>query len=147
MYAYSMAAAHEQLPHTLVHHLMVSNLNAGDEGWRYVDVLGDNVVNAPVNGIYYPNLPMPVFLHYCSFYRIGDLGFHKRRVPKSLLTCDGPLFIDLPTNSSLVTYKDRDGGPGGTIEVYTSPHTLPYLNSKPFYTTHILYTTPYMYRE
>ena len=33
MYAYSMAAANLSLPHAQVHHLMVSNAQAGGEGW------------------------------------------------------------------------------------------------------------------
>ena len=37
MYAYSMAAANLSLPHAQVHHLMVSNAQAGGEGWDWVD--------------------------------------------------------------------------------------------------------------
>jgi hypothetical protein len=54
MYAYSMAAAHTDLPHFTMHNLMVSNVHAGDEGWKWIDALGDNVCEAPVNGVFYP---------------------------------------------------------------------------------------------
>lgn len=54
MYAYSMAAAHVELPHFTLHNLMVSNVHAGDEGWQWVDVLGDDVCRPPENGVFYP---------------------------------------------------------------------------------------------
>lgn len=54
MYAYSMAAAHVELPHFTMHNLMVSNVHAGDEGWKWIDALGDNVCEPPVNGVFYP---------------------------------------------------------------------------------------------
>lgn len=41
MYAYSMAAAHEKLPHFQFEHFMVSNTDAGGEGWPLIDKLDD----------------------------------------------------------------------------------------------------------
>ena len=54
MYAYSMAAAHTELPHFTLMNLMVSNVHAGDEGWKYIDSLGDDVCVPPVDGVFYP---------------------------------------------------------------------------------------------
>ena len=41
MYAYSMAAAHEKLPHLRMDNWMVSNTEAGGEGWAWIDALED----------------------------------------------------------------------------------------------------------
>jgi hypothetical protein len=54
MYAYSMAAAHVDLPHFTMESLMVSNVHAGDEGWKWIDMLEDNVCEPPVDGVFYP---------------------------------------------------------------------------------------------
>ena len=128
MYAFSMAAAHEQLPHTLMRHLMVSNpIINKEEYWPYIDTLGDDIVaaSAPIHTLadglnyntFYPTLPMPVLIHFCGLYHIGEYGFEKRRVPEGLFTCEGPLFVDLPVNISHLRYKLTDGGPGGRVEV------------------------------
>ena len=119
MYAYSMAAAHEELPHLRPDHFMVSNVLAGGEGWQWVDALPD-VCTPPVNGVYFPDKPLPTFLHYCQFFRAAEIGFHKRRVYKDIFSCERPMLMDLPRNLSLVDYKNRDG------EV--SKHTFVYRN-------------------
>jgi hypothetical protein len=46
MYAYSMAAAHERLPHLQLDNYMVSSSDAGGEGWPHVDSL-DQVCVSP----------------------------------------------------------------------------------------------------
>jgi hypothetical protein len=56
MYAYSMAAAHVDLPHFTMESLMVSNVHAGDEGWKWIDMLEDNVCEPPVDGVFYPGM-------------------------------------------------------------------------------------------
>ena len=109
MFAYSMAAAHEELPHFTYEHFMVSNTNMYGEGWPFIDALEDDVCVPPVNGIYYPALPLPTFLHYCQFFRIGELGFQKRRLPKSIFQCDKPMMAETPRNLASLTYKNRDG--------------------------------------
>ena len=110
MYAYSMAGAHEELPHLTMEHFMVSNpgMEPG-EGWRFIDALGDDVCRPPENGIYYPNKPLPTFLHHCQFYRIGDLGFQKRRVKTKQWECESPRFIETPLDIGKLDYKNRDG--------------------------------------
>jgi len=109
MFAYSMAAAHEDLPHATYEHFMVSNTHMYGEGWPFVDALGDDVCIPPVDGLYYPSFPMPTFLHFCQFFRIGELGFQKRRLPKSLFQCDKPLLADTPIDLPKLDYKNRDG--------------------------------------
>ncbi len=155
MYAYSMAAAHEYLPHFTMMHYMVSNTNVEEEGWKWVDGLGDDVCRpprvvgtgggrgvrgagagagagtgagtgadtgtgahtaaegAPAGAIdrtqYYPDLPMPALVHYCQFFRIGELGFQKRRIQGSFLDCDFPLMVEPPVDVGKLRYKNRDG--------------------------------------
>lgn len=109
MYAYSMAAAHTDLPHFTLHNLMVSNVDANDEGWKWVDQLGDNVCQPPVDGEFYPGQVFPSVLHYCQFYRAGEIGFQKRRIKKEIFSCDQPMMKELPTDLGKVNYKNRDG--------------------------------------
>lgn len=109
MYAYSMAAAHEELPHYIVRHQMISNIEMDEEGWSYIDPLGDNVCDPPVEGVYYPGHVLPNVLHYCQFYRSGEFGFQKRRIKKSLFDCDGPMMAAIPQDQGKIRYKNRDG--------------------------------------
>lgn len=109
MYAYSMAAAHNNLPHYIMRHYMVSNIDMDEEGWSYIDALKDEVCEYPVDGIYYPGKPLPNILHYCQFYRSGEFGFQKRRLRKTIFDCDKPLLAAIPTDQGLVRYKNRDG--------------------------------------
>ena len=51
MYAYSMAAAHENLPHLRMDQFMVSNTECGGEGWDWVDALDDPCEPPDENGI------------------------------------------------------------------------------------------------
>eukprot|EP00614_Pseudopedinella_elastica_P019425 CAMPEP_0172653240 /NCGR_PEP_ID=MMETSP1068-20121228/243725_1 /TAXON_ID=35684 /ORGANISM="Pseudopedinella elastica, Strain CCMP716" /LENGTH=610 /DNA_ID=CAMNT_0013467669 /DNA_START=141 /DNA_END=1973 /DNA_ORIENTATION=- len=101
MYAYCMAAAHLNLRHFKVDHLMVSNVQAGGEGWPWVDSLVGSkdwaLVKAGAVALARSTIPplhgpagtmtvsaarLPTVLHYCQNYRIGDWLFAKRRVPK-----------------------------------------------------------------
>lgn len=79
MYAYSMAAAHERLPHLSLHSYMVSEPDGRDEGWEWIDQM-DDVCVPPVDGIYFPGQPLPNVFHYCQSYRAATLGFAKRQV-------------------------------------------------------------------
>lgn len=95
MYGYSMAAAHEELPHLTVDHHMVSEIDAYGEGWKWVDDLGDHVCELPnANGIYYPDRPLPTFVHYCQAYRIDDVGYGKRRIPHDIFSCTSPMLLE-----------------------------------------------------
>jgi hypothetical protein len=125
MYAYSMAAAHTNLPHFTLLNLMVSNVHAGDEGWKWIDALEDNVCedrvftagssgagskNAPSEAaLFYPNNAMPSVLHYCQFYRAGEFGFQKRRIKKEMFQCDHPMMAKPPKDLGKINYKNRDG--------------------------------------
>mmetsp|Transcript_21776 Transcript_21776/g.36417 ORF Transcript_21776/g.36417 Transcript_21776/m.36417 type:complete len:492 (+) Transcript_21776:72-1547(+) len=109
MYAYSMAAAHEKLPHLQLDHYMVSNVDAGGEGWAHVDALPQVCRPPDENGIYYKGHPMPSVVHFCQGIRAGDFVFLKRRIPKNIFTCEHPLFTELPMNLGESTYKMQNG--------------------------------------
>lgn len=110
MYAYSMAAAHQNLPHVTLLNYMVSNTDADDEGWPHIDALGSDVCQPPdTNGIFYPGKVFPTVLHFCQFYRAGIFGFQKRRLQKFLFSCDYPILRELPIDLGNITYKNRDG--------------------------------------
>jgi len=106
MYAYSMAAAHEKLPHITLRHYMISNTDADDEGWDWIDKLThDDVCQTSENGNYLPNKILPTFVHYCQWFRMADIGFQKRRITKlKPFTCSGPMMLDLPKNLSTFNY-------------------------------------------
>lgn len=112
MYAYSIAAAHEELPHLQLNNLMVSNIHMGDdeEGWPLVDALDDVCELPTAEGIYFPGRPLPSILHFCQVYRTGTMGWAKRR-PQLLdiFTCDSGLLLEPPKNLGRLNYKVVDG--------------------------------------
>jgi hypothetical protein len=94
MYGYSTAAAHEKLPHLTLDHFMVSNIDAGGEGWSWVDGLPDTeMCSEPVDGLYFPGRPLPTFIHYCQAYRVNTVGFGKRRIPLDFFSCSSPMLL------------------------------------------------------
>ena len=110
MYAYSMAAAHEDLPHLQVEHYMVSNTEvAPGEGWPWVDSLQDVCQGPNDKGIYFPGQPLPTFMHYCQFFRVGELGFQKRRIPKKVFSCESPMMVEPPNDLGSLDYRIKDG--------------------------------------
>lgn len=108
MYAYSMAAAHERLPHLQGEHYMVSNTEVDPgEGWPHVDAMPRGLNELPLgpNGGYYPGRKIPTVLHYCQFFRVGDFGFQKRRVPKNIFSCEGDMMLELPEGLDSLDYQ------------------------------------------
>lgn len=89
-----MAAAHENLPHLQPLHHMVSNSDAGgDEGWEHILAL-DDACAPPEEGVFFPGKPLPTVMHYCQTYKLGDFGFAKRRIQKSIFTCEHGMLLD-----------------------------------------------------
>lgn len=109
MYAYSMASAHEKLPHFQMEHYMISNTDAGGEGWPWIDALSDEEVCAPpVNGIFLPDKPLPTVMHFCQFYRAGEIGFGKRKLPRDIFSCESPLLVEPSSNLSVTDFRIRN---------------------------------------
>ena len=82
MYAYSMAAAHESLPHELYIDFMISNVNIESEGWKWIDALPHacfhsdesmgTIYDTEERDIIHKNHTLPTFIHYCQKYSIGS---------------------------------------------------------------------------
>jgi hypothetical protein len=111
MYAYSMAAAHENLPHLQMEHYMVSNTDSPGEGWPLIDRLND-ACRPPVDGIYFSGTPLPTVVHYCQSFRAGAFGFAKRQAPKNMFSCESPMFADLPNDLDKINWRNKDGKVG-----------------------------------
>ena len=107
MYAYCLAAAHHELPHARVDHLMVSNVGAYGEGWAFVDRMA-SVCDPGIPLRWTPAAQLPTFLHFCQSYRVkgsgsGNWRFSKRSVSKDLFTnCDATLLPRPPSNASML---------------------------------------------
>ena len=126
MYAYSMAAAHERLPHAIMYHYMVSNADGGGEGWDFVDDLSDvcEAPSAPATAVgaadkdipverFYADAPMPVLFHYCQHFKITEqLSFYKGAHRSTIMTCKRePFPLCLPGTEGLgIDYKQHKRG-------------------------------------
>merc|ERR1740139_1420442 len=101
MYAYSIGAAHEKLPHQLIQSLMISDSHVGDEGWPLIDnVPGKDICRFAIHSNHSQN-PMPNVLHYCQRYMVGDWFFAKRSFPLNFFTCETPLLALPPMDLAL----------------------------------------------
>jgi len=103
MYAYSMAAAHEQLPHLQLDSYMLSNVLSPTEGWAHVDALPEVCV-PPKQGIYYEGDSVPTLLHNCKTYGAGGFRLSKRWVPEGIFSCNHPMFLEPPFDLGHSTY-------------------------------------------
>lgn len=119
MFAYSMASAHHKLPHLRLDQFMVSNVDAGGEGWEYIDKLDDVCSYESINIQKEDLHPLPTFLHFCQFYRAGEWAFNKRIVPKDIFTCGSPLFAIPPPSIQEEQVKVKGVGQKATTEPLT----------------------------
>ena len=123
MYGYIIATTQITKPHPIVHtlvkSLVVSTTAAnGREGWSFIDD-NDNLPNSQVcdrnvifnsndneNAYKFKKKPnLPVGLHYCGRYLLGDKWFFsKYRLKKKMISCEQPL-LTYPPNDSSTRYK------------------------------------------
>ena len=97
MYAFSMAAANLTLPIAQLHHLMVSDVGAGGEGWPWVERLAETGAaralcagagpHTPPASTRDPRAALPSVLHHCQRYSIAKSNFAKRQVPHDFFSC------------------------------------------------------------
>lgn len=87
MYGYCIAAAHLELPHQKVEHLMVSDTTLNCEGWDFVETLADGKVCSAAVKLDHAKHPLPNVMHYCQHYSLGEHSFHKKRVSHSFFSC------------------------------------------------------------
>jgi hypothetical protein len=76
MFGYIIAAVQLKLPHTFVRSIVVSVTDAERrEGWKYVDEIPNDRV-CEVNDVPMPpSARMPIALHYCQRYFLGEVRF------------------------------------------------------------------------
>jgi hypothetical protein len=103
MYAYCIAAADVELPHTLVESLMVSNVEARGEGWPMVDALNTDRICEISKHIVtgdesVQSFSVPSVIHFCQKYFLANWFFSKYRSPTNIFECDSPLFEEPPDN-------------------------------------------------
>ena len=117
-YAYCIAAAHLQLPHTLIDSLMISAAGAGGEGWKFIKNLPPSDTcsiattsnNSNTNEYHLSVRPLPSLIHYCQRYIVDNQYFFgKRKMPHQIFTCDHPLFTEPPQDLGQGTqYSEKD---------------------------------------
>ena len=111
MYAMVLAVADYGIRPAVVDSLMVSNVDAGGEGWPWVDKLPMDRGCDPA--ILTEEFPLPTFLHYCQGYKHPGISpspgflFSKYSVPDGILEC--------PATESEGDRKKRRKGNGKMI--------------------------------
>jgi hypothetical protein len=100
MHAYSVAAAHLELPHQLAEGFMVSDVSGipgavAGEGFAFLDNTTKADACVP-NKI--PMNQMPLVLHYCQRYSLGRWFFSKYKLREDFFTCSAPLLREPPPN-------------------------------------------------
>jgi len=119
MYAYCIAAAHLELPHQLVRSLMVSDVDAAQEGWELVNAIDDGKICSPT--VMEDNV-LPSVLHYCQRYILGKHFFGKHRMKKDVFSCESPLLL-MPPEDIAEKYDEfipPAGTHGETMKLQTS---------------------------
>lgn len=118
MFAYSISAAHLNLPHQPIESLMISATHIGIEGWKWIDDIPlDNVCSYDSS-----TTNLPYVFHYCQRYIIKDILFAKRK-PKlhKFFTCESPLFKEVDFDDvKHLDYKMKQENTG-VIEEKISP--------------------------
>ncbi len=113
MFGWSLAVAHLSLPHILVESFMISNTDAGDEGWPLIDALNnDELCEFPMSSE--KRNKLPYVIHYCQNYWLGKWFIGKYRLASDWLSCERPLLLEPPK------------GIGQKYDFYIRPGGVPY---------------------
>ena len=113
MFGWSLAVAHLSLPHILVESFMISNTDAGEEGWPLIDALNsEELCDFPMSSEKRDKLPYVI--HYCQSYWLGKWFVGKYRLASDWLSCERPLLLEPP--------KDI----GQKYDFYIRPGGVPY---------------------
>jgi len=110
MYAYCIAAAHLQLPHTLIDSLMISSAGIGGEGWKFISDIPESETCSFASSPDHSIRPIPSLIHYCQRYVVDTRYFWgKRKVPHGIFTCDHPLLEEPPMDLGQgVSHTEKD---------------------------------------
>ena len=95
-YLLILKVAHLELPHLMVESLMVSDKDAGGEGWPLVEQMKGNVCEFDYMSKDRP--PAPNVIHYCQPYIVDRYFMGKHRVPLDFFTCEAPLLVSPPVD-------------------------------------------------
>ena len=109
-YAYCIAAAHLQLPHTLIDSLMISSAGIGGEGWKFISDIPESETCSFASNPDHSIRPIPSLIHYCQRYVVDARYFWgKRKVPHGIFTCDHPLLEEPPMDLGQgVSHTEKD---------------------------------------
>lgn len=102
--AYCIAAAHLQLPHTLIDSLMISSAGIGGEGWKYINAIPSNQLCPFASHPHHSKYTLPSVIHYCQRYPIDKYFWGKRKVPHDIFTCDHPMLLEPPMDIGMGKY-------------------------------------------
>jgi hypothetical protein len=110
-YAYCIAAAHVQLPHTLIDSLMISSAGIGGEGWKFIQAIPPSETCTFATNPDHNIRPIPTLLHYCQRYIVDGNKYlwTKRKIPHGIFSCDYPLLVEPPLDiGQSVDHTDKD---------------------------------------
>jgi hypothetical protein len=119
MYAMVIAVADYGIRPAMIDSLMVSNVDASDEGWPWVDKLPRDRACDP--DILTEDYPLPIFLHYCQSYVHPDLApnpaslFSKYQVPDEILACPSGSQADEGEKGNIGKGRKGKKGAGGMV--------------------------------
>lgn len=126
MYGYIMSTIALNLPHTFIRSLVVSTTVTRDrEGWSYIDQLPDDIetigggsnqmcqIAHEASTISWPlssskTTPLPVALHYCSRYVLGQNFFSKYRLKKNIMNCQSNLLKPINNLNGIYPNNNND---------------------------------------
>jgi len=112
MFAYSIAAADQELPHQLIDSLMISKEDAGGEGWPLIDKIPEEQVCEFAADRSTAEWALPGVVHACQRYAVGkDWFFTKRKIPSDIYDCETPLWDEPPMD--LAVHYDFKEPPNG----------------------------------
>lgn len=115
MFAFSLAAAHLELPHQLIDSLMISNAGAG-EGWELINKIPREETCHFAQSADHEQYPVPSVIHFCQRYNVGPWLFAKHRTPKDIFSCESPLFRE-PESDIATKYNYKKNPEGETTFV------------------------------
>ena len=65
-----------------------------------------SIHNNKYNSIYYPDVILPTFIHYCQNFDVNMYNFHKLDVPKNIFQCQNNTILNDPVPESIIYYGD-----------------------------------------
>jgi peptidyl serine alpha-galactosyltransferase len=117
MFAYSLAAAHLNMPHRVAQSFMVSDVKTTAEAWKLVHAMGrDNLCReTTTQSPEHHHHHHPHVLHYCHNYNLGEWFIGKYRLRNDFISCDAPLLEEPPPDLPQYDYQLAPDGSHVTL--------------------------------